>query len=233
MYPIELKGISKVYHPGQRWARTALHDIHLCIAEGEACALMGASGSGKTTLLKIIGQILAPTSGECRIHGVNTAALSERKKARIRNQTIGFIFQDFGLVEDRNALENTAMPFLFDPEISYAQGKKMALEALEQVGLAHLAKERVSRLSGGERQRVAIARAMAKRHDILLADEPTGQLDTETALHIMQLLQAIQKSGTTLLVATHNPLVAAHCTRQIVLKDGAVTGDENPNQSSR
>ena len=82
MYPIELKGISKVYHPGQRWARTALHDIHLCIAEGEACALMGASGSGKTTLLKIIGQILAPTSGECRIHGVNTAALSERKKAR-------------------------------------------------------------------------------------------------------------------------------------------------------
>ena len=93
MYPIELKGISKVYHPGQRWARTALHDIHLCIAEGEACALMGASGSGKTTLLKIIGQILAPTSGECRIHGVNTAALSERKKARIRNQTIGFIFQ--------------------------------------------------------------------------------------------------------------------------------------------
>ena len=214
MYPIELKGISKVYHPGQRWARTALHDIHLCIAEGEACALMGASGSGKTTLLKIIGQILAPTSGECRIHGVN-------------------IFQDFGLVEDRNALENTAMPFLFDPEISYAQGKKMALEALEQVGLAQLAKERVSHLSGGERQRVAIARAMAKRHDILLADEPTGQLDTETALHIMQLLQAIQKSGTTLLVATHNPLVAAHCTRQIVLKDGAVTSDENSNQSSR
>ena len=164
MYPIELKGISKVYHPGQRWARTALH---------------------------------------------------ERTKARIRNQTSGFIFQDFGL-------ENTAMPFLFDPEISYAQGKKMALEALEQVGLAHLAKERVSHLSGGERQRVAIARAMAKRHDILLADEPTGQLDTETALHIMQLLQAIQKSGTTLLVATHNPLVAAHCTRQIVLKDGAL-----------
>lgn len=98
----------------------------------------------------------------------------------------------------------------------------MALEALEQVGLAHLAKERVSHLSGGERQRVAIARAMAKRHDILLADEPTGQLDTETALHIMQLLQAIQKSGTTLLVATHNPLVADHCTRQIVLKDGAL-----------
>ena len=219
MYPIELKRISKVYHPGQRWARTALHDIHLCIAEGEACALMGASGSGKTTLLKIIGQILAPTSGECRIHGVNTAALSERKKARIRNQTIGFIFQDFGLVEDRNALENTAMPFLFDPEISYAQGKKMALEALEQVGLAHLAKERVSHLSGGEPQRACTGRAPRPASRYLLCDESSAMLDLTTQAQLWAfLLEEAERRNLGLLIVSHSDaLLRRLCTRIQVL----------------
>ena len=226
MYPIELKGISKVYHPGQRWARTALHDIHLCIAEGEACALMGASGSGKTTLLKIIGQILAPTSGECRIHGVNTAALSERKKARIRNQTIGFIFQDFGLVEDRNALENTAMPFLFDPEISYAQGKKMALEALERVGLADRRKHYPTQMSGGQQQRVAIARAISTHPPVIMADEPTGALDSRTGQQVLKFLQQLNREGSTIILITHDNGIAATAPRMVRLSDGKVISDQ-------
>ncbi|HIS99281.1 MAG TPA: ABC transporter ATP-binding protein [Candidatus Faecaligallichristensenella faecipullorum] len=226
MEHIMLDHVGKTYNPGRPEEKVALKNISLNIQKGEACALTGASGSGKSTLLNIIGLLDVPSQGNLEIDGRKTEKMADKQRAQMRNQNIGFVFQSFGLIEDRSALENVLTPFLFDRETSLRKGKRMAMEALEKVGLSGMARKRVTRLSGGERQRVAIARAIVRQHEIILADEPTGQLDSATAASIMELLMELNAQGATLVVVTHNTEVAAYCPRQITLKDGEILSDE-------
>ena len=213
MEHIMLDHVGKTYNPGRPEEKVALKNISLNIQKGEACALTGASGSGKSTLLNIIGLLDVPSQGNLEIDGRKTEKMADKQRAQMRNQNIGFVFQSFGLIEDRSALENVLTPFLFDRETSLRKGKRMA-------------RKRVTRLSGGERQRVAIARAIVRQHEIILADEPTGQLDSATAASIMELLMELNAQGATLVVVTHNTEVAAYCPRQITLKDGEILSDE-------
>ena len=222
MNQIVLKNICRVYNRGLHDEKAALTDVNLDIPQGSYYTFIGASGSGKSTLMNIIGLMDRPTSGEYYLNGVDMGKAGERERARIRNQNIGFIFQNFGLIEDRSTLENVLTPILFDEKISLKEGRKLALEALEQVGLMPMSNSRVTRLSGGERQRVAIARAIVKRRDIILADEPTGQLDSTTAKSIMRLLIDLNNKGTTLLVVTHNSEIAKMCSNVISLRDGSI-----------
>lgn len=225
MAEILLNDVSRIFNKGKQDEKTAIQNVRLSIRPTEACAIVGASGSGKTTLLNIIGLLDKPSAGECRMDGIDVGKLSDAKRALLRNGKIGFILQNFGLIEDRNALENVLTPLLFDKSVSLRGAKRMAGEALEKVGLAGLARRRVTKLSGGERQRVAIARAIVKKREIILADEPTGQLDSETSETIMKLLLQANAEGATLLVVTHNPTIAAYCSRCVTLRDGRVERD--------
>lgn len=220
MSHIILNDVSKIYNRGQPDEKVALDHVNLNIPQGGYYTFSGASGSGKSTLLNIIGLMDTPTAGSYMLNGVDMSMAKDHIRARVRNQNIGFIFQNFGLIEDRNVVENVMTPILFDSSISLREGQLMAMEALSQVGLEDMYKKRVTRLSGGERQRVAIARAIVKKHDIILADEPTGQLDVSTATSIMELLIDLNKQGTTLLVVTHNSEVAQMCPNRVMIRDG-------------
>ena len=222
MDQIVLKDICRVYNRGLHDEKAALTDVNLDIPQGGYYTFIGASGSGKSTLMNIIGLMDRPTNGEYYLNGAKMGETSERERARLRNRSIGFIFQNFGLIEDRSTFENVLMPILFDAEISFKEGRKLAMAALEQVGLMSMSNSRVTRLSGGERQRVAIARAIVKKCDIILADEPTGQLDSTTAKSIMHLLIDLNRKGTTLLVVTHNSEIAKMCPDVIALRDGYI-----------
>lgn len=217
---IELKDINKIYPVGKE-KFYALHDVKLRIEAGEFVAICGASGSGKTTLLNIIGCLDNSSEGEYLLNGVNVAKMSDSRKSAVRNEEIGFVLQDFALIPDRTVLYNVMLPLLLG-KTPYSKIRKMAVSALRQVGLADQIKKKVNQLSGGQKQRVAIARAIVNKPEIILADEPTGQLDSQTGIHIMELLKSLNQQGITVLVVTHDKNVASYAQRVITVSDGRI-----------
>jgi putative ABC transport system ATP-binding protein len=205
-----------------------LKGIDFAVASGEFVAIMGASGSGKSTLLGLLAGLDNPTSGDVRLNGVAISYLAEDKLAQLRGRTIGFVFQSYQLIPTLTALENVLLPYeLNDESGDRKAGLVRARELLNSVGLAERVDHYPVQLSGGEQQRVALARAFILRPPIVLADEPTGNLDTANGEHILQLLLSLNsKEGTTLVLVTHDPALAAHATRRIVLRDGLVVADE-------
>ena len=199
----------------------ALREINLTLNEGDFVSVTGPSGSGKTTFLNIAGLLESPTSGAYMLDGEDISQLNDYGRSRLRNQKIGFVFQSFNLIPDLNLFDNVDVPLRYRG-FNAAERKKRIVQQLEQVGLASRMKHLPSQLSGGQQQRVAIARALATSPRFLLADEPTGNLDSEMAQSVMALLEDINKNGTTILMVTHDPQLAARASRQIYLKDGRV-----------
>jgi putative ABC transport system ATP-binding protein len=216
---IETEGLSRSYRMGTATVH-ALREVTLAINEGEFVALMGASGSGKSTLLHLLGCLETPTAGRYQLEGREVSALSKDGRARLRNQRIGFIFQNFNLLPRLSALENVALPLWYRRDSIGVQHR--AALALARVGLAERAHHRPNALSGGERQRVAIARALVAQPAILLADEPTGNLDSATSADIMALLVELSREGRTILLVTHDSNIAAHAHRRLHMRDGQI-----------
>tara|TARA_B100000767_G_scaffold159694_1_gene149843 strand:+ start:1203 stop:1868 length:666 start_codon:yes stop_codon:yes gene_type:complete len=206
-----------------------LKGIDFKVEEGELVAIMGSSGSGKSTLLNIVGMLDLLDEGQYTLDGVIIKDLDETKAARYRNKFLGFIFQSFNLINYKNALENVSLP-LYYQGIKRKERQEVALSYLERVGLKDWATHLPSELSGGQKQRVAIARAMAARPKVLLADEPTGALDTTTSYEVMDLIQKINEEGKTILVVTHEEDIAKMCKRIVRLKDGVIVEDKKVNQ---
>lgn len=218
---IELKNISKVYKAG-KLELPVLVDINLIIANGEMVAVGGPSGSGKTTLMNIIGLLDRPTKGELKIAGEHIdLSMSDRKLARMRSEKIGFIFQSFNLLPRMSARENVLLASKYCKTKKF-NWKQRATEVLEQVGLQERQKHRPSELSGGEQQRVAIARALMNDPQIILADEPTGNLDSQSGQEIIKILLELNKKGKTVIVVTHNEKISQHCSRIVHLLDGKI-----------
>jgi len=213
------RGLAKVYALGGGLVR-ALAGVDLTVQAGEMVAVMGPSGSGKSTLLHILGCLDTPTQGTYRLAGREVSGLSDRELSRIRCSQIGFVFQSFHLIPQLNLLENVALPFCYHPRTSPAAARARAAQALDRVGLADRLRHRPAELSGGELQRAAIARAMAVEPAILLADEPTGNLDSKSGQKVLNVFQRLHLEEATILVATHDPAVAAGCSRIIHLRDG-------------
>jgi len=220
---IELDGISKSYRIGTEEV-AVLQDVNLRVAAGEFVALLGPSGSGKTTLMNIIGCLDAPTTGAYWLDGQEVSALSPDQVAKIRNLKIGFVFQNFYLLPRMTALRNVELPMVYASR-SRAVRRERARALLEQVGLEDRVSHRPNELSGGQKQRVAIARAMANEPPILLADEPTGSLDSQTSQQILRLIQEINVGGTTVVLITHDEAIAAYARRIIRIRDGRVESD--------
>ncbi len=211
---------------------TALDGIDLCFARGEFAGLVGPSGSGKTTLLNIVGSLDAPTEGEVTVLGSSVGELSQRRAANLRNRHMGFIFQTYNLLPVYTVFENVEFPLLLLKTESGAR-RRMVLQALEWVGLLDKKNMRPARLSGGECQRVAIARAMVKKPELVLADEPTANLDAENSHHILQTMAALnQELGTTFLFATHDDKVIKYLQRKITLEDGRVVSDQRAGEAA-
>jgi putative ABC transport system ATP-binding protein len=219
---LELQDVSKAY--GAEPPVIALREASFVVREGELVAIVGPSGSGKTTLLHVIGTLERPSSGVVSITGLDVAALSDRELASLRAQSIGFVFQQFFLAEHSTALENVADGLLY-AGAGAAERRERAAEALVQVGLADRVGFRPSRLSGGERQRVAIARALVGSPAIVLADEPTGNLDSAAGTAIVELLEALNAAGATIVVITHDRELAASLPRQVQMLDGRIVAD--------
>ena len=220
---IEIKGLNKSYPTGQSFLHV-LTGIDLTIDEGELVAIMGSSGSGKSTLLNIIGMLDNYDSGSYLLDGVPIKDLDETKAANYRNKFLGFVFQSFNLINYKTALENISLP-LYYQGISRNKRRDIALEYLDKVGLANWATHLPSELSGGQKQRIAIARALASKPKVLLADEPTGALDSTTSEEVMGLIKKINSEGKTILVVTHEQDIANMCKRIITLKDGIIMTD--------
>ena len=218
---IELKNISKIYRMGEK-EFYALKNVNLKIEQGDFVAVRGASGSGKTTLLNIIGCLDSYNEGTYTLEGQEIGKLNDGKKAEIRNSRIGFVLQDFALINTETVYYNVALPLLFS-KVPYGKIKKMVRDALEVVGLSDQEKKLANQLSGGQRQRVAIARALVNDPAVILADKPTGQLDSKTGRQIMELLTDLNRQGRTVVVVTHDAQVASYCTRQLWVRDGWVT----------
>jgi putative ABC transport system ATP-binding protein len=217
---ISLKNISKVYGSGGA-ASTVLHGINLEIEEGEFVAIMGPSGSGKSTLLNILGTLDVPSSGEYTFLGTQVGSLSPDQRALFRRHLLGFIFQGYNLLKKTTSLENVEMPLIYQG-IDSKERKRMAIEALKDVGLEERLYYDPGQLSGGQQQRVAIARAMVTRPKILIADEPTGNLDTKRGYEIMELIRTFNKQGITVIMVTHEDDIAAYASRTIYLRDGVI-----------
>jgi putative ABC transport system ATP-binding protein len=220
---IEARGLVKTYTMGDQTVH-ALRDVSLDIGEGEFVAIMGASGSGKSTLMNILGCLDHPSSGSYRLAGEAVDGLSGDALASIRNRRIGFVFQQFNLLPRTSAVENVELPMVY-ASIKPAERRQRALEALSRVGLGERADHTPAELSGGQQQRVAIARALVNQPQLILADEPTGALDSQTSEDIMRLLTALNDQGMTVILVTHENDVAAWARRRIVFKDGRVIED--------
>ena len=220
---IEIEAVTKVYRMGAVEVQ-ALKGVDLRVAEGEFIAIMGASGSGKTTLMNVIGCLDLPSTGRYLLEGVDVRLLNDNQLAAIRNRKIGFVFQSFNLIPRSSAVHNVEMPLIY---AGVTGGRReRALAALESVGLGDRARHQPSELSGGQQQRVAIARALVTEPALMLADEPTGNLDSESSVEIMRLLQELNEEGRTVVLITHEGEVAAFARRVVRLKDGLVVRDE-------
>ena len=218
---VKLKNIVKIYNPEKANEFEALHGISAEIKDGEMVAVIGKSGAGKSTLLHILACIDSYQEGEYIIDGAVVKDLSEREYAKIRNEKIGMVMQDFALVEDFTALENVMIPLNFSRR-KVRDKKEKALAALRSVGIEELAKKPCSKLSGGQKQRVAIARAIVNEPAMILADEPTGALDSKTSEEIMELFKSLNEQGRTVVIVTHDPKVAEQCERVIEISDGRI-----------
>lgn len=217
---LETKNVSKVYKVGNQEIY-ALSDVSIKINKGEFLSIVGKSGSGKSTLMHIIGLLDTPTSGQVLLNGTDVVALNENKMARTRNEEIGFVFQSFNLLKRTTTLENVMLPLMYS-KVPKSEWEKRAKEMLELVELGDRLKNRSNELSGGQRQRVAIARALVNNPSIILADEPTGNLDTKTETEIINTFRKLHANGTTVVIVTHDDEIAAQADRQIVLRDGKV-----------
>jgi putative ABC transport system ATP-binding protein len=221
---ISLRGIKKLYRIGDQEV-AALNGIDLDIKEGEFAALMGPSGSGKSTLMNILGCLDRPSVGSYKLDGQEVAHLSDDKLAKTRNQKIGFVFQNFNLLSRISALDNVALPLVY-AGVDSDEREERAMYFLEQVGLADRADHQPNELSGGQRQRVAIARALVNDPQIIMADEPTGNLDTKSTKEIMEIFEKMHEMGRTIILVTHEPDIAVCASRQLLVRDGVITRDE-------
>jgi putative ABC transport system ATP-binding protein len=220
---IETKDVWKTYRMGDEIIH-ALHGVSFTIQRNEYIAIIGPSGSGKTTLMNIIGCLDTPTKGEYWLNGKLVSAMNDDELARVRNQEIGFVFQTFNLLPRATALHNVELPLIYSG-VPSAERLQRARRALEQVDLAHRMHHRPNELSGGQRQRVAIARALVNNPSIILADEPTGNLDSATSREIMALLDVLHERGNTIIVVTHEPDIAAYAHRVLTIRDGRIATD--------
>ncbi len=220
---IECRGLGKDYRMGDNVVH-ALDDVNVSIHAGEFVAIMGPSGSGKSTFMNMIGALDSPSRGELYIAGRNIGSLSSDQQARLRNETLGFVFQQFMLLPRTTALENVKLPLMYTP-LSRADKDARAIAALKRVGLAERMDHHPSQLSGGQQQRVAIARALVNRPQMVLADEPTGALDSETGKDIMRLFTALNAEGTTVILVTHEQEIADYAERIIRFRDGRIIED--------
>ena len=225
---IQIKNLHKSYKMGSS-SLHVLKGINFNVEEGELVAIMGSSGSGKSTLLNILGMLDSADNGEYILDQVPIKDLNETKAAKYRNKFLGFVFQSFNLINYKSALENVSLP-LYYQRIPRKERQQLALEYLEKVGLKDWATHLPSELSGGQKQRVAIARALASRPKVLLADEPTGALDSKTSYEVMDLIQKINEEGKTILVVTHERDIAHMCKRIVQLKDGVIIEDKKVDQ---
>lgn len=221
---IDISGLTKWYKIGNETVK-ALNGVDLNISKNEYVALMGPSGSGKSTLMNILGCLDTPTAGKYYLNGPDVAKLKDNELAEIRNKEIGFVFQTFNLLPRYSALDNVALPLVY-AGIKKEDRNIKALEALEKVGLGDRVTHKPNELSGGQRQRVAVARALVNNPSIILADEPTGNLDTKTSYEIMKLFQDIHDQGNTIILVTHEEDIARHAHRIVRLRDGVVESDE-------
>ena len=223
---IEIQDLTKVFYTDEIETH-ALSGVHLSISKGEYVAMSGPSGCGKSTLLSIIGLLDTPTSGKYSLNSTSVESLDFSDRSRIRNQEIGFIFQSFNLIGDLTVFENVELPLTYRQKMTTSERKDRVMEALERVGMAHRIRHYPSQLSGGQQQRVAVARALGGRPSILLADEPTGNLDSRNGEAVMELLQKLHADGATICMVTHDPRFAAHAQRQIHLFDGKVVAEDD------
>ena len=221
---IEIEGLTKVFYTDEIETH-ALSGVHMKIDKGEYVAISGPSGCGKSTLLSIIGLLDTPTGGSYILNSHSVENLNFSQRSRIRNQEIGFIFQSFNLIGDLTVYENVELPLTYRSGMSSAERKRRVQESLERVSMAHRIRHYPSQLSGGQQQRVAVARALAGSPSILLADEPTGNLDSRNAEAVMELLQNLHREGATICMVTHDPRFARHADRQIHLFDGKVVAE--------
>jgi putative ABC transport system ATP-binding protein len=228
---IQLQDVTRVYSLGDVEVR-ALDGVSLDIEEGEFVAIMGASGSGKSTMMNLIGCLDRPTSGHYRLHGRDVSALSRAELAGVRNTTLGFVFQNFNLLARTSAVENVELPLLY-AGLKSKERRTRAMEALARVGLQDRFEHEPTQLSGGQQQRVAIARALVNKPRVLLADEPTGALDSRTSVEVMHLLEELGESGITVILVTHAADVAEHARRIVVMRDGKVISDERRDHSKK
>lgn len=221
---LQLEHIYKDYNQ-EKFVVPVLKDVSFSVEEGEYVAIMGPSGSGKSTLMNIIGCLDTPTSGTYFLNGVDISGRSDSEMSKIRNKSIGFVFQNFNLLPKQSAVENVALPLLYSG-VPRKERRERAKAALEKVGLEDRLEFKPTQLSGGQKQRVAIARAIVTKPDILLADEPTGALDTASGLQVMELFKQLNQEGMTVIMITHDPDIAAHAHRVMTIRDGILSSAE-------
>ncbi|MDD5931083.1 MAG: ABC transporter ATP-binding protein [Oscillospiraceae bacterium] len=222
---IELKDVYKIYGEGLESEVRALDGVSLSIEKGEFVAIVGQSGSGKSTMMNVLGCLDIPTRGDYHLNGVDVRELTDQELSAIRNKEIGFIFQQYNLIQNLTVLENVELPLIYQG-INADDRRDMALEALDRVGLAGRVKHRPTEMSGGQQQRVAIARAIATRPPIIMADEPTGALDSRTGREVLGFLQELNKEGSTVILITHDNSIAATARRIVRLTDGRIVEDQ-------
>ena len=222
---IQLSNLSKIFYADEIETH-ALSEVHLSIAKGEYVSISGPSGCGKSTLLSLLGLLDTPTGGTYQLNGTNAEALKPNDRARIRNKEIGFVFQAFNLIGDLSVFENVELPLTYRPGVGKAERRERAMKALERVGMGHRIKHFPSQLSGGQQQRVAVARALVGEPSILLADEPTGNLDSKNGEQVMGLLKELHSAGATICMVTHDPRYADFADRKIHMFDGRIVDEQ-------